>query len=409
MRFTVPSQTATRALWSSIDRYCKFKQTPITIDHLTQFGRTPDASKALMSCKWLHNELPIRLAHMTKEINALPQDLLAQRGVRLVSDGYLQSFRDLVDYSGADSTSDKDYVRTVTSLVRNIHQRHANVVQTMAQGIVELKAVRGTAIWEDQSIPTFLDRFYLSRIGIRMLISQHLELFASDNQSTPTDSWVGIIDESTCVNDVCHDAIRDATFLCEANYMTAPRVRVRSYDSHGATDSICFSYVPSHLHHILFELLKNSFRATVEHCGSDGDLPPVDVVIVKGDNDLSIKISDEGGGIPRADVDKIFSYSYTTAGVPVEDCSESTPMAGLGYGLPLSRLYAKYFGGDLSISSMEGFGTDALIHLNVAANDNLEVLPMFGAEAAELYRQDPSPPSPESDIPGPFARGSMLV
>jgi hypothetical protein len=33
----------------------------------------------------------------------------------------------------------------------------------------------------------------------------------------------------------------------------------------------------------------------------------------------------------------------------------------LGVGLPLSRVYARYFGGDLQVISMEGYGTDAYV------------------------------------------------
>lgn len=35
---------------------------------------------------------------------------------------------------------------------------------------------------------------------------------------------------------------------------------------------------------------------------------------------------------------------------------DAATMAGYGYGLPISRLYARYFGGDLQIISMEGYG-----------------------------------------------------
>ena len=35
----------------------------------------------------------------------------------------------------------------------------------------------------------------------------------------------------------------------------------------------------------------------------------------------------------------------------------------MGYGLPISRSYARYFGGDLNLMSMEGYGIDAFLHL----------------------------------------------
>lgn len=45
-------------------------------------------------------------------------------------------------------------------------------------------------------------------------------------------------------------------------------------------------------------------------------------------------------------------------------CNRPDPIAGFGYGLPLSRLYARYWGGELSLTSMEGYGTDAYLHLS---------------------------------------------
>jgi pyruvate dehydrogenase kinase 2/3/4 len=75
----------------------------------------------------------------------------------------------------------------------------------------------------------------------------------------------------------------------------------------GATD-LQFPYVSSHLYYILFEIFKNSMRAVVEnHNGQN--LPPIQLVLAEGGEDISLKISDRGGGISRKGKRRIRIFS----------------------------------------------------------------------------------------------------
>lgn len=62
-----------------------------------------------------------------------------------------------------------------TDALVTIRNRHNDVVPTMAQGVIEYKEAYGDDPVSNQNIQYFLDRFYLSRISIRMLINQHSE------------------------------------------------------------------------------------------------------------------------------------------------------------------------------------------------------------------------------------------
>lgn len=246
------------------------------------------------------------------------------------------------------------YNQRFSQTLNKIKRRHDGVVTTMAQGILEYKRQR-QRMQIDNNMQSFLDRFYMSRIGIRMLIGQHIALTDQSHYRDPT--YVGIICTKTNVRDLAQEAIENARFVCEDHYglFEAPKIQLV------CNPNINFMYVPGHLSHMLFETLKNSLRAVVETHGQDKqEFPVTKVIVAEGKEDITIKITDEGGGIPRSAIPLVWTYMYTTVDStpnldPDFDKSDfKAPMAGFGYGLPISRLYARYFGGDLKLISMEG-------------------------------------------------------
>lgn len=248
----------------------------------------------------------------------------------------------------------EDYNNRFAETLKKIKRRHDSVVTTIAQGILEYKRKR-QRMQIDHNIQAFLDRFYMSRIGIRMLIGQHIALTEQRQHSDP--NYVGIICTKTNVRDLAQEAIENARFVCEDHFglFDAPKVQLV------CKPDLNFMYVPGHLSHMLFETLKNSLRAVVETHGADKeDFPVTKVIVAEGKEDITIKISDEGGGIPRSAIPLVWTYMYTTVDQTPNldpDFNKSdfkAPMAGFGYGLPISRLYARYFGGDLKLISMEG-------------------------------------------------------
>jgi len=96
-------------------------------------------------------------------------------------------------------------------------------------------------------------------------------------------------------------------------------------------------------------------------------------------------------GIPFEKIDNVWTYVYTSNSSPAYKSSgrsslqfknasidtinsDFSSLSGYGCGLPLSRLYAQYFGGGLDLKSMEGYGTDAYCYIN-RLGKNCENLP----------------------------------
>uniref|UniRef100_A0A3P8W243 Protein-serine/threonine kinase n=1 Tax=Cynoglossus semilaevis TaxID=244447 RepID=A0A3P8W243_CYNSE len=301
-----------------------------------------------------------------KEINLLPNRLLATPSVQLVQTWYIQSLMEILEFLDKNP-EDQRVLETFVEVLETIRNRHNEVVPTMAQGIIEFKDAFGQQDpVTDHNIQYFLDRFYTSRISIRMVINQHSEFLIL------SILWSFKIDH--------------AKLLCEQYYLGAPELELRQINANSAREPIQISYIPSHLYHMVFELFKNSMRATLENHEASSHLPPIKVMVALGGEDLSIKMSDRGGGVPFRKTERLFSYMYSTAPRPSYGEKHRAPLAGFGYGLPISRLYARYFQGDLQLYSMEGCGTDAIIHLKALSTDSVERLPVFNKTALRHYK-----------------------
>jgi len=316
---------------------------------------------------FLRREMPVRLAHRIRDLERLSPMMKDIPSVREVRDLYITSFLELDDFDPVIRTAEQE--TEFSKLLENVYERHSKVLVQMARGAYEyrrlIRTTKGAEFENMEETHNFLDRFYLYRIGMRVLIGQYLAL-----RQPPVENYIGIVCSHTSPYEIVKRAIDDAAFMCTRKYGDAPEVIMS-----GRLD-LTFPYVPTHLHYIMLELLKNSMRATVEWHGVDAEFPPIKVIIADGNDneDVVIKVSDEGGGIPRSNTKKIWSYLFTTADPTIQDGmvgdhqgdhSTDSPLAGLGYGLPISRSYCRYFGGDLSIMSMEGYGTGKLFFIVV--------------------------------------------
>jgi signal transduction histidine kinase len=349
----------------------------------------------LSSANFTLSLLPIRIAHRIQALRNLPFIVVSNPHISKIYNNYLHSFSRLLPYTDKGvSTPEEEIV--FTDIVAEVVQTHTNTIPTLARGFLECRKYISP-----QDVTAFLDEHLRARIGTRLIAEQHIALHFSTQEhgyhENEQSSYIGVIDTQlhpATVVDRCGEFVGE---ICELRYGVRPSLVVN--DESDTT----FAYVPVHLEYIITELLKNAFRATIEsrrpgdrdRChpivitiapappgppivapGSSGILPQSDDSAPR----IAIRIRDRGGGVSPENLPKIWSYSFTTFS-PSSPSSSSysdalstiatgggssetgSTIAGLGYGLPLSRAYAQYFGGGIALQSLWGWGADVYLSL----------------------------------------------
>lgn len=133
------------------------------------------------------------------------------------------------------------------------------------------------------------------------------------------------------------------------------------------------------LRHIFSNLLVNAWQAF----NPDQKEKKIKVAVIPGHETVQIFFTDNGPGIPKANLDKIFEPFFTTK------------PAGKGTGLGLSLVYAiaQMHGGSIAVQSEEGKGAVFIVELPLkqATAESLDAKPSSGKRKKILIVDDEPP------------------
>eukprot|EP00405_Crypthecodinium_cohnii_P017921 CAMPEP_0206462506 /NCGR_PEP_ID=MMETSP0324_2-20121206/26020_1 /ASSEMBLY_ACC=CAM_ASM_000836 /TAXON_ID=2866 /ORGANISM="Crypthecodinium cohnii, Strain Seligo" /LENGTH=379 /DNA_ID=CAMNT_0053934677 /DNA_START=57 /DNA_END=1196 /DNA_ORIENTATION=+ len=328
----------------------------ISLGHLLRNTR-PDTPSLIRAARWLQVQLPVRFARRIEDFVQLPHVVVSNPHINNVLQTYLDTF-DAVNAFGEIHTEVE--MEEFRHLINAHMAKHGDGTRLVAEGYRQIRHAFPHMILDE-----FLHGHFTSRIATRILMENFVIMHNSQ------EGYIGVVRQGMKPLKVIQGLAQELTRLTQNIYGTSPEVEYR-----GNLDCT-LDYIPRHVSYMVQEVLKNALRATVERhqarVKNFEALPPVVVELQKGDVHVIIKISDQGGGMPKRLQQEAWQYGWTTVGDddPTDEAQPlgrseynlKTELAGFGFGLPLTRLHAQYFGGDVFMQALPGHGTDMYLLL----------------------------------------------
>lgn len=392
--------------------YSRKKPHPVSLRQLAGFGKTLTKQKILSSANFVRLELPIRLAMRIRDLQTLPFGVVNNFHLAQIYESYYHLFNAFRKIPHISTVAENDeFCKTISALL----DQHVFNLSHLMMGALELSILK--TLPQDE-LDNFMSSMLRSRISRRVIVEEHLSLTEiykkHPYQSKPPD-YIGEIFNDCNAKDhfeIVADLIKDSMVEYFPKREDMPDLVI---DGDTTTH---FPFMVPHLHYLFGEILRNSFEATMKtHGGSSGKLPPIKITIIDSKKLVLFRISDQGGGIPHNKLESIWNFGknpelarqslanfhripglqmysnlqVTPAGSSIVDTHDALGQTSLGdinhastttkkstldqlitrpykyklgLGLPMCKVYADYWNGDLTMNSLEGYGSDTCLTLS---------------------------------------------
>lgn len=399
-----------------LDEWVERDVRPISLRQLSFFGRTLTEARLLSSANYVRTELPTRLAHRLRDMQKLPYVVVSNPHISIVYELYYKAFEKFRVIPDITTMDDND---RYCEVLRETLKDHLAVIPNLAMGVLECQG-----FVEPDEMDRFMNTMLRARISRRVIAEQHLALTETFNSpwhfpdsASRTDlnaDFVGEVFLKCNAKDVVERCGKFTQELMRQSSGSTKKPAINVKGHLAAT----FPYILGHLEYIIGELLRNSIQAVMEkYQGSSMEPPPIEVLICEAPQHVILRISDQGGGVPREIFPYLWSFSKgprtqdrleNLGQVPTlaatmqelefpEDKGASSrntlregslatlssrpPNLRLGMGLPMSRVYAEYWAGSLELHSLEGYGVDAFLQISKLGNKNEQVTARASVDA----------------------------
>lgn len=394
-------------------KYSQKLPHPVSLRQLAGFGKKLTKQKVLASANFVRLELPIRLAMRIRDLQTLPFGVVNNFHLAQIYESYYHLFNAFRKIGTINSLPENDeFCKVISALL----DQHVFNLSHLMMGALELSILENLPQHE---LDLFMSSMLRSRISRRVIVEEHLSLTEIHKkhpyQENPPD-YIGEIFQNCNAKEQFEkvaDLVRDSMLGPFPDKSKMPDLIID-----GDVDA-SFQFMVPHLHYLIGEILRNSFEATIKTHGASGTgkLPPIKITIIDSKKQIVFRISDRGGGVSHSKLESMWSFGklpdlarnslknfhripglqmysnlkVTPAGssivntqnglgqTSVADINEISTQTKkstleklimrphqfkLGLGLPMCKVYADYWNGDLTMNSLEGYGSDTCLTLN---------------------------------------------
>lgn len=389
--------------------YSKKKPHPVSLRQLAGYGKALTKQKILASANFVRLELPIRLAMRIRDLQTLPFGVVNNFHLAQIYESYYHLFNAFRKISNITTTAENE---KFCEDISNLLDQHVFNLLHLMMGALEVSILESLP---QPELDAFMSSMLRSRISRRVIVEEHLSLTEiyrkHPYQRKPSDYIGEIFHQCNAAEHfrMVYELIKDSSVEAFSQRDLMPDLVIE-----GDT-SLSFPFMVPHLHYLFGEILRNSLEATIKtHGHTNRKLPPIRITIIDSKKLATFRISDQGGGISHDKLKSIWSFgkspdharkslanfhslpdlqmysnlqvtpagssiiqpSEKLQGTSVAETSPETKKSTLdrlikrnyryklGLGLPMCKVYADYWNGNLSMNSIEGYGSDTCLELS---------------------------------------------